>query len=274
MSRQFVNTSKEGDSTAHLGNLVQGSVILHSKKDFLLKCVQREPPMFQFVPIAFEPVWAPLKRVWLSLSCILPLGIYTHSWDLSEASFLQAEQPQCTQPVPRQEMLQSFNHPCSPSLDSLQYVHVSHILGSPELDTGLQMVPHQCWLEGQDHMPQPAGSAFPDTAQTLLAAFATRAHCCLIFSLSTRPSLSFSAQLLSGWIAPACTCAFWGLFLPGCRTLDFLRFPLPVSPASWDPSGWPHNCLGSSPPSPLSSLNLVSVHLLPAYRSLVKRKVN
>jgi len=36
-------------------------------------------------------------------------------------------------------MLQSLNYLCSASLDSLQYVHASLVLGSPELDTGLQM---------------------------------------------------------------------------------------------------------------------------------------
>lgn len=111
------------------------------------------------------------------------------------------------------------------------------------------MVPHQCWLEGQDHVPQLAGNAFPDAAQTLLATFATRAHCCLIFSLSTKPSLSFSTQLLSTWIAPACIYLCMRLFLSRCRALNFPRLflggsSLLISPASWDPSGWPLTQLG------------------------------
>ena len=60
-------------------------------------------------------------------------------------------------------MLQSLNCLTSPLLDSLQ--HVSLVLESPALDTGLQMWPHQCWLDGKVHLPWPAGSTVPNAAQ-------------------------------------------------------------------------------------------------------------
>ena len=48
---------------------------------------------------------------------------------------------------------------------TLQRVHVSLVLESPELDTVLQMWPHWCWVEGKDHHPQPASSRCHATAK-------------------------------------------------------------------------------------------------------------
>ena len=48
-------------------------------------------------------------------------------------------------------MLKSPNCLCGPSLDCLRYVHVSLLLGSPELGTALQLWSHQCSEEGKDH---------------------------------------------------------------------------------------------------------------------------
>ena len=68
-------------------------------------------------------------------------------------------------------MFQHLNHLCGPSLDSLQYVYISLVLGSPELATGLQLWPHQRWVQRKDHLPWPAGNtlsnAAPDTIDHL-----------------------------------------------------------------------------------------------------------
>ena len=53
-SRRLLNISKDGESTTSLGNLCQCLVTSHSQKVF--PDVQREPPVFQFVPIASCPV--------------------------------------------------------------------------------------------------------------------------------------------------------------------------------------------------------------------------
>ncbi|KAK4806816.1 hypothetical protein QYF61_005612 [Mycteria americana] len=74
----------------------------HSQKVF--PDVQTEPPVFHFVPTASCP----------------------------------AKQSRLSPPLLICEVLQSLNHFHGPSLDSLQYVHVSLVLRSPELDTGLQ----------------------------------------------------------------------------------------------------------------------------------------
>ena len=54
MSRWLLNFSKDGDSTSSLGNLCPCSVNLTVEKVF--PNVQREPPVFRFVPVASGPV--------------------------------------------------------------------------------------------------------------------------------------------------------------------------------------------------------------------------
>lgn len=49
-------------------------------------------------------------------------------------SLSQAEQSQLSQPFPAGEVLPSRNHLHGPLLNCLQYIHVSLVLGSPELD--------------------------------------------------------------------------------------------------------------------------------------------
>jgi len=44
-----------------------------------------------------------------------------------------------------------LGHFCGPPLDALQQLHVSPVLRTPHLGTVLQMRPHQCKAEGQDH---------------------------------------------------------------------------------------------------------------------------
>lgn len=36
-----------------------------------------------------------------------------------------------------------------------------------KLDTVLEVHPHQCWAEGKDHVPQPAGNTLPAAAQDI-----------------------------------------------------------------------------------------------------------
>jgi len=124
MSRQLLNISEERDSASSLGNLCQCSGSLPVK--IVFDDVQREPSVFQFVPIASGPVtahrgkepgsvfFAPSLQVFVQIKKIPP-----------EPSLPQAEQSQLSQPLLTEEMLQSLNHLHGPSLDSLQYVHVS-----------------------------------------------------------------------------------------------------------------------------------------------------
>jgi len=85
----------------------------------------------------------------------------------SELSVLQAEQPQLSQPVLLGEMFRPLDHFCGPALDALQQVYVSPVLRTPHLDAVLQVSPHQHRVEGQDHLPPPAGHASFDAVQDL-----------------------------------------------------------------------------------------------------------
>jgi len=62
------------------------------------------------------------------------------------------------------EVLQSSDHLCGPPLGPLQQLSVL-VLRAPELDTILQMVSHESRVEGQNHLPWPAGQASLDGSQ-------------------------------------------------------------------------------------------------------------
>jgi len=50
-------------------------------------------------------------------------------------------------------------------LGLLQQIHVFPVLRAPELDAGLQVGSHQSGVEGQNHLPRPAGHTAFDAAQ-------------------------------------------------------------------------------------------------------------
>lgn len=62
---------------------------------------------------------------------------------LSHLSLLQAKQAQLPQSFLRRETCQTHDHLCSPALDNLQELFFFYELRSLELDTALQMRPHQ-----------------------------------------------------------------------------------------------------------------------------------
>ena len=85
-------------------------------------------------------------------------------WKRSKSS-APSKQAQLPQPLLVGEMLQSPPHPHSPALGSLQYLLIFLQLGSPALDTGLQMGPHQGRVDGEENLPRPAGHTPLDAPQ-------------------------------------------------------------------------------------------------------------
>ncbi|KAK4809529.1 hypothetical protein QYF61_015365 [Mycteria americana] len=79
--------------------------------------------------------------------------------------FLQAEQPQVPQPLPISLVLQTLPQLRCPSLDTLQPLNVSLVVGGPTLNTAFEVRPHQCQVQGDNHCPSPAGHAISDTSQ-------------------------------------------------------------------------------------------------------------
>ncbi|KAK4810711.1 hypothetical protein QYF61_007685 [Mycteria americana] len=122
----------------------------HRKK--FLPYIQSTSTLFQFKTIA---------------PCTVTTGLVLEGcYKVSqEPSLLQAEQPQLSQPVLIGEVLQHSDHFRSPPLDSLQQVHVLLVLRAPELDAVLQVRSYQSRVEGQNHLPRPAGHASFDAAQ-------------------------------------------------------------------------------------------------------------
>ncbi|KAK4832426.1 hypothetical protein QYF61_023105 [Mycteria americana] len=51
------------------------------------------------------------------------------------------------------------------STTSFQHLNVSLVVGGPKLNTGFEVRPHQCRVQGHNHFPSPAGHAIFDTSQ-------------------------------------------------------------------------------------------------------------
>ena len=70
-------------------------------------------------------------------------------------------------------MHQSFNHL---GYASLQYVCVSPVLRSLQVDIIFQVWPHQCWVEGKDHLPWPTGSILSSAALDTTSILCPQGH--------------------------------------------------------------------------------------------------
>ncbi|KAK4830008.1 hypothetical protein QYF61_008178 [Mycteria americana] len=76
-----------------------------------------------------------------------------------------AKQAQFPQPLLIRLLLQTLHQLRCPSLDTLQHLNVSLVVGGPKLNTVFKVRPHQCRVQGHDHFPSPAGHAISDTSQ-------------------------------------------------------------------------------------------------------------
>lgn len=130
-------------------------------------------------------------------------------------------------------------------LDSVWYVPMSQVLGSPDLDPVFQMCLSRAEKKGR--IPQPAGTFYLLRPRILMIICGMRVHFWLIISLvNPRTPRFFSAELISGQTAlwPYC---FMGLSSIRYRTLHFplLSFMslLSVHFSCWGPSGWQHSPL-------------------------------
>ncbi|KAK4831745.1 hypothetical protein QYF61_018943 [Mycteria americana] len=75
------------------------------------------------------------------------------------------KQRQLSQPILIREALQLPGHLRGPLADPFQQVHVFLKLGTPELNTVLQVGSHESGAEGQNHVPRPAGHTSFEAAQ-------------------------------------------------------------------------------------------------------------
>ncbi|KAK4814505.1 hypothetical protein QYF61_021568 [Mycteria americana] len=150
--------------------------------------IQSKPPLEQLEAISSRPM------------------AFVESDEVSpQPPFLQAEQPQVPQLLPISLVLQTLPQLRCPSLDTLQPLNVSLGVGGPKLNTGLEVRPHQCRVQGHDHCPSPAGHTIPDTSQDaigLLGHLGTLlAH--IQPAVNQHSPRSFSARQLSSHSAPS-----------------------------------------------------------------------
>ncbi|KAK4821930.1 hypothetical protein QYF61_004933 [Mycteria americana] len=112
--------------------------------------IQSKPPLAQLEAISSCPI-----------TCYLGEETDPH---LATTSF-QAKQPQLPQPLLISLVLQTLHQLRCPSLDTLQPLNVSLVVRGPKLNTGFEVRPHQCRVQGHDRFPSPAGHTIPDTSQ-------------------------------------------------------------------------------------------------------------
>ncbi|KAK4825774.1 hypothetical protein QYF61_002337 [Mycteria americana] len=112
--------------------------------------IQFKPPPVQLEAISSCPI-----------TCYLGEETNPH---LSTTS-CQAKQPQFPQPLPISLVLQTLHQLRCPSLDTLQHLNVSLVVGGPKLNTAFEVRPHQCRVQGHNHFPTPAGHTIFDTSQ-------------------------------------------------------------------------------------------------------------
>ncbi|KAK4818403.1 hypothetical protein QYF61_012324 [Mycteria americana] len=144
-SNLTLNVSRDGASTTSLGNLVQCFTTLIVKNFFLISSLNLPSCSLKPLPLV------------LSQQARLKI-LKGHNKVSLEPSFLQAEQPQLSQPVLIGEVLQPSDHFCGPPLDLLQQVHVFPVLRAPELDTALQppVPPSPSWQGCSQSLHPPA----------------------------------------------------------------------------------------------------------------------
>ena len=120
----------------------------------------------------------------------------------AEPSLQQAKQAQFFQRFSVGEVLWPSDHLSGPPLDPLQELHVFLVLGVPGLDAVFWMGPHKSQVEGDNHLPLPAGRPLFNADQEIVGLpCGKRSGCCLAscppgpsFLLHRAPLMVFFSQ--------------------------------------------------------------------------------
>ncbi|KAK4821003.1 hypothetical protein QYF61_010734 [Mycteria americana] len=163
--------------------------------------IQSKPPLAQLEAISSCPITFYLGEETDPHLSTTSFQVVEESNKVSpQPPFLQAKQSQLPQPLLIRLLLQSLHQLHCPSLDTLQHLNVSLVVGGPKLNTVFEVRPHQCRVQGHDHFPSPAGHTIFDTSQD---AFGFLGHLgTLIFrQLSANTPRSFSARQLSSHLS-------------------------------------------------------------------------
>ncbi|XP_053940070.1 uncharacterized protein LOC128854090 [Cuculus canorus] len=141
--------------------------------------VQSDPPLAQLEAIPPCPVPCHLgEEASIHLSTTSFQVVVESNKVSPQPPLLQAKQPQFPHPLLISLVLQL----CCTSLDTLQSLNVLLAAKGPELNTGFEVQPHQCRVQGQNHLPGPAGHASSDPSQDSTDLLGHLGHCWLMFS--------------------------------------------------------------------------------------------
>ncbi|KAK4821927.1 hypothetical protein QYF61_004930 [Mycteria americana] len=128
--------------------------------------IQSKPLLAQLEAISSRPITCYLGEETDPHLSTTSFQVVVESDEVSpQPPFLQAKQPQLPQPLLIRLVLQTLHQLRCPSLDTLQHLNVSLVVRGPKLNTGFEVGPHQCRVQGHDHCPSPAGHTIPDTSQ-------------------------------------------------------------------------------------------------------------
>ncbi|KAK4829474.1 hypothetical protein QYF61_004764 [Mycteria americana] len=119
--------------------------------------IQSKPPLAQLETISSCPITCYLGEETDPHLSTTSFQVVEESEKVSpQPPFLQAKQSQLPQLLLIRLVLQTLHQLRCPSLDTLQHLNVSLVVGGPKLNTG---------FEGHDHFPTPAGHTISDTIQ-------------------------------------------------------------------------------------------------------------
>ncbi|KAK4829606.1 hypothetical protein QYF61_005706, partial [Mycteria americana] len=234
----------DGDSTTSLGSLFQCLITLSGKKFFLISNLNLPWRNLRPFPLVLSLVVVESKKV------------------SPQPPLLQAKQPQLPQPLLTRLLR-------CPSLDTLQHLNVSLVVGGPKLNTGFEVRPHQCRVQGDNHFPRPAGHAISDTSQDAIGFLGhlrtLLAH--IQAAVNQHPQVLFH-QVAFQPLFPR-PVAFHGVVVAQVQdpTLSLVESHTIGLGPSTQPIRIP---LSTLPHELVSSANLLRVHSIPSSRSLIK----
>ncbi|KAK4817435.1 hypothetical protein QYF61_014511 [Mycteria americana] len=122
----------------------------------------------------------------------------THSaGEILSPTRVQAKQPQFPQLLLIRLLLQTLHQLHCPSLDTLQHLNVSLVVGGPKLNTVFEVRPHQCRVQGHDHFPTPADHTISDISQDAIGLLG---HLGMLLA-HIQPAVNQHSQVLFLWAA-------------------------------------------------------------------------
>ncbi|KAK4818581.1 hypothetical protein QYF61_015381 [Mycteria americana] len=210
--------------------------------------IQSKPPLVQLEAISSCPITCYLGEETDPHLSTTSFQVAVESEKVSpQPPFLQTKQPQFPQPLLIRLLLQTLHQLRCPSLDTLQHLNVSLVVGGPKLNTGFEVWPHQCRVQGHDHVPSPAGHTIFDTSQdaigflghlgTLLAHIqaAVNQHPQVLFHLAAFQPLFPKSVALHGVVVTQVQDLALGLVKPHTIDLGPLIQPVQVPLQSLPP---------------------------------------